>query len=98
MPAVIPPAATDDADLEEPLEPRSSEWIFPAVLLTVCGLLAGFLGFSLFSARIGPRQPAPPPTEEPPAPEQAPSAPSPTSAQPAETWVSELPANLPDRN
>jgi hypothetical protein len=58
---------------EESTGVRSS-WIFPVVLLVICGWLAGLLGFSLFSSRLTP-QPPPAPTPSDPPPASTPPAP-----------------------
>lgn len=74
-----------------PVQPPAAEsqggppWLFTTVLVALCVLIGGLLGFSLFWSRVAP-PPSPPPADEPPAAEPPPPAPSPaspTSANPA---------------
>lgn len=66
-----------------PSETQGPPWLFTTVLVGLCILIGGLLGFSLFWSRVSPPS-SPPPTGEPPAepPAPAPSPASPTSANP----------------
>jgi hypothetical protein len=62
-------------------ENQNPPWLFTAVLLGLCSLIAGLLGFSLFWSKLAPPPNSPPPTE--PAPSSTPAPASPNSAKPA---------------
>lgn len=84
-PEYIPPPIPDPSDrtrTQAASEPEGLPQLFVAVLVVLCALIAGFLGFSLFWSKVAPNNPSP---AEPPTDPTAPTPPpaSPSSANPA---------------
>jgi hypothetical protein len=81
-PAPLPDSRAAEP-LSEPDEVQNPPWLFTTVLIGLCVLIAGLLGFSLFWSKLA-APPSPPPASEPPA---APSSPSPSSANPRQSHM-----------
>jgi hypothetical protein len=90
-PPPLPPQPP--AQPQRTVDSQGPSWLFPLVLVLVCGLFAA-LGFFVFWSKV--RSPSDPPAAEPTEPPAAePTAPpaSPTSANPAITPVANSPTN-----
>lgn len=84
-PEYIPPPIPDPSDRTRTQTPSGEgpPWIFITVLMALCALIAGLLGFSIFWSRVAPTDP-PSPSEPPSDPTiPTPEPISPSSANPA---------------